>query len=165
MDLEYSITETIYRNHQREIFQIDYQFEEIVVVEAASNSSSSITKQSRERRIRTYDITVKYEKYANFANRLPFDAFVNIIRPFIMGFYEGDELERAFQTLDHDRSGSIHVDELSSFLPILNEAINSDVLIAYIQKVDADFDGTMNYDEFRTLVLRGIGHDIIFNHI
>lgn len=169
MDLEYSVTENIHRNRQGQIVQLDYQFEETVIVEAAPSSSSSITKQSREKRNRTYDATVTREQYQNLArylaNPLPFDAFVHVLRPFIMGFYDTHELEQAFQTLDRDRSGSIHIDELSSFLPILNETINGDALKDYIRKVDVNFDGTMNYDEFRALVLRGIGRDIICNHI
>ncbi|CAF1635679.1 unnamed protein product [Adineta ricciae] len=82
-----------------------------------------------------------------------------------MGFYSSDELERAFSTLDRDRSGSIHIDELNAFLPILNDTINGDALRDYIRKVDENFDGNMNYDEFRALVLRGIGRDIICNHL
>ena len=169
MELEYSITESIHRNPQGHIVQIGYRFEELVVIETAPSSSSTITKQNRERRYRTYDATVTREQYRKLAfdsaNPLPFDAFVSVLRPFIMGYYDGDELEHAFQILDRNQSGSIHVNELSSFLTILNETVTSETLKDYVQKVDANFDGTMNYDEFRALVLRGISRDIICNQV
>ena len=170
MDLEYSVVENIHRNRAGQVVQIDYQFDETVVVETVTSGSTvSIAKQNREKRNRTYDATITREQYQNLVrnlkNPLSFDAFINVLRPFIMGFYSSDELERAFSTLDRDRSGSIHIDELNTFLPILNETINGDALRDYVRKVDENFDGNMNYDEFRALVLRGIGRDIICNHL
>ena len=170
MDLEYTVTENVHRNRSGQIVQIEYQFEETVVVETTSNpSSTTITRQNKEKRNRTYDTTVTREQYENLtrrlSNSLPFDSFITVLRPFIMGFYSSDELERAFQALDRDHSGTIHINELNSFLPVLNDTIDSDALRNYIQKVDENFDGNMNYEEFRSLVLRGIGRDIICNHL
>jgi Ca2+-binding EF-hand superfamily protein len=169
MDLDYTVTENVSRNSSGQIQQIDYVFEETFVVETPSTSSSGITKQMKEKRNRSYDVQITREQYEKFAhklsNALPFDAFINVLRPFIMGFYENDELKNAFDTLDRDQSHSIHLSELSAFLPILNEAINDDTLRDYVRKVDENFDENLNYDEFRTLVLRGIGRDIICNHL
>ena len=169
MDLEYSVTESVHRNRAGQVTQIDYLFEETVVIETPSSSSSGITRQNREKRNRTYDVSIQREQYQtlarSLANTLTFDAFLDVLRPFIMGYYTNNELERAFYTLDQDRSGTIHLDELSSFLPILNETITSTGLRGYVLKVDENFDGRMNYDEFRSLVLRGIGRDIICNHL
>ncbi|CAF0913599.1 unnamed protein product [Rotaria sp. Silwood1] len=169
MDLEYTVTESTHRNDRGQIIQIDYQFEETVVVETASSSSSSITRQNREKRNRIYDATITRSQYQNLArhlsNPLPFEAFVDVLRPFIMGFYSSDELQRAFHILDRDHSGSIHINELGSFLPILNDTIDAEALKNYVRKIDQNFDGKMNYDEFRALVLRGIGRDIICNHV
>ncbi|CAF0806814.1 unnamed protein product [Rotaria sp. Silwood1] len=169
MDLEYTVTESTHRNDRGQIIQIDYQFEETVVVETASSSSSSITRQNREKRNRIYDATITRSQYQNLArhlsNPLSFEAFVDVLRPFIMGFYSSDELQRAFHILDRDHSGSIHINELGSFLPILNDTIDAEALKNYVRKIDQNFDGKMNYDEFRALVLRGIGRDIICNHV
>ena len=82
-----------------------------------------------------------------------------------MGFYLNDELKQAFQVLDKDQSGTINIEELTSFLPVINEYATTDALKNYIKKVDQNTDGTLNYDEFRTLILKGIGRDIICNHI
>lgn len=170
MDLEYTITETVHLNKSGEIIKIDYEFDETIVLESSTEATSgSIGRQNREKRNRTYDVTISREQYQELtrqlSNGLLFDAFVNVLRPFIMGYYDQDELERAFSALDHDHSGSIHVKELSSFLPILNETVNSEALDTYVRKVDENFDGHLSYDEFRSLVLRGIGRDIVCNHL
>ena len=170
MDLDYTITESVHRDRSGQVTQIDYLFEETVLIETPNTSSSnSITRQNREKRSRTYDISIQREQYQqlarSLADTLQFDAFVDVLRPLIMGYYVSNELERAFYTLDRDRSGTIHVDELSSFLPILNDTITTEALRSYMRKIDENFDGRMNYDEFRSLVLRGIGRDIICNHL
>ncbi|CAF2762669.1 unnamed protein product [Rotaria sp. Silwood2] len=140
-NLEFTATETITRNNGQ-INQIHYQFEEFTV----KNVSLGITN--------------KQERLT-----LSFDNFVPVLRPFIMGYYQHDELKQAFQVLDRDCSGSIHIDELTRFLPIINEYTTSDTLKNYIRKVDINTDGNLNYDEFRSLVLKGIGRDVICNHI
>jgi Ca2+-binding EF-hand superfamily protein len=169
MDIDYTVTENVHRNRSGQILQVDYVFEETSIVETPISSSSTIARQGREKRNRTYDASVTRQQYETLArqisNALSFDAFVNVLRPFIMGFYANDELEKAFQTLDRARSGKIHIEELGSFLPILNGTVTGKVLRDYVRKVNEKFDGTMNYDEFRTLVLRGIGRDIICNHL
>jgi Ca2+-binding EF-hand superfamily protein len=169
MEVEYTVTENVHRNRTGQVVQIDYEFDETTIMDTGAAPSTGITRQAKEKRNRTYDATITRQQYETLAhqisNALSFDAFINVLRPFIMGFYVNDELEKAFNTLDRDRSGTIHLDELSSFLPILNDTVKGDVLRDYVRKVDENFDGTMNYDEFRTLVLRGIGRDIICNHL
>ncbi|CAF3307576.1 unnamed protein product [Rotaria socialis] len=170
MDLEYTVIETVHQNNAGQVTKINYEFDETVATEAStSSSSSSIARQNKEKRNRTYDVTITREQYQGMAkqlsNALSFDAFVSVLRPFIMGYYKDNELERAFSTLDRDRSGSINVKELNSFLPILNETANGEALNAYVRKVDDNFDGNLSYNEFRSLVLRGIGRDIICNHL
>lgn len=167
-DLEYTVTETVHRNGAGQIVKIDYEFDETITIEA-SGTTTGMARQNKEKRNRSYEATIAREQYETLArqlsNALSFDAFVDVLRPFIMGHYTNDELERAFKTLDNDRSGSIHLDEFSSFLPILNEQVTNEALTDYVRKVDENFDGNLNYDEFRSLVLRGIGRDIICNHL
>ncbi|CAF4245826.1 unnamed protein product, partial [Rotaria magnacalcarata] len=66
---------------------------------------------------------------------LSFDDFVQVLRPFMMGFYRNRELEQAFGILDKDHSGSIHIDELNVFLPIINQYATGDTLKSYVRKV------------------------------
>ncbi|CAF0919072.1 unnamed protein product [Adineta steineri] len=163
MDLEFSVTETITRNNNF-INQIHYQFEEF----SFENTSNGITNK-KERRSRIYDTIITRKQYniltRNTRNALLFDNFIIVLRPFIMGYYQDDELTRAFRVLDKDHSGSVNVEELANFLPIINEFATTEALTNYIKKVDINTDGTLNYDEFRSLILKGIGRDIICNHL
>ncbi|CAF1050055.1 unnamed protein product [Didymodactylos carnosus] len=163
MNFEYTVTETLISTPDQ-ILQIDYQF-----VETTVESVQFGLTRKQEQRNRTYDATITRKEYQKIAkdvpNALPFDQFVEVLRPFIMGHYGSNELERAFRILDRDHSGSIHLDELANFLPILNGNATSDALKTYVRKVDQNFDGNMNYDEFRALILRGIGREIICNHL
>ncbi|CAF3992889.1 unnamed protein product [Rotaria sp. Silwood2] len=119
MNLEFTATETITRNNGQ-INQILYQFEEFTV------ENVSLAKL--------------------IPDALSFDNFVLVLHPFIMGYYQHDELKQAFQVLDRDCSGSIHIDELARFLPIINEYATSDTLKNYIRKVNINTDENLNYD-------------------
>lgn len=162
MDLEFSVTEIIH-GRKDYVREIHYQFEEF----SFENITNGITN-IKQRRSRIYDTVITRGQYnsraANLRSVLSFDKFLLILRPFIMGYYQGTELEEAFRVLDKDRSGTINIEELACFLPIINESATTDALKAYIKKVDINSDGTLNYDEFRTLILKGIGRDIICNH-
>jgi Ca2+-binding EF-hand superfamily protein len=163
MDLEFSVTETITRNYGN-INQIHYQFEEF----SFEITSNGITNK-KERRSRIYDTNITRQQYnflaTDIRNALSFDYFLLVLRPFVMGFYQNDQLKRAFSILDKNHSGTINIDQLARFLPIINEYATTDVLINYIKRADIDTDGNLNYDQFRTLILKGIGRDIICNHI
>ncbi|UJR14411.1 hypothetical protein I4U23_001408 [Adineta vaga] len=163
MNLEFTVTETVTR-HFGQINEIDYEFEEVTV----ENVSLGLTSK-KERRMRTYNANIQRDQYnrliTHTTNALSFDDFILVLRPFIMGFYDQFELEQAFAILDEDNSGSIHIDELSGFLTIINQYVTSIALQNYIRKVDINADGNLNYDEFRSLILKGIGRDIICNHL
>jgi len=171
MDLEFTITENLHRNRNGQIMQIAYEFEETCIVQADQTSleaGAGIIRHNRLKRNRTFGTVVTREQYPNHASRLEiplsYDDFVTVLRPFIMGFYAADELETAFKTLDRGQSGSIQLNDLNSFLRVLNDTIDTKALYEYMRKVDTDFNGKLNYFEFRSLVLRGIGRDIICNH-
>jgi Ca2+-binding EF-hand superfamily protein len=168
MDIEYTITETTSRNRSGQPVKISFQFDETTMVTAAS-PSSGITKQSKDKRTRSYEWSITREQYDSLVAKLrqpmTFEAFVAALRPIIMGHYRNTELERAFAALDRNQSGTIDVEEFNVILPILNESINANDLNEHIRKVDENFDGELDYNEFRALVLRGIGRDIICHHI
>src|SRR5690348_7007470 len=105
MDLEFTVTETITRHHGQ-LDEINYDFEEVHV----ESVSLGIT-QKKERRSRIYTASITRRQYHQIAQSVPdaltFDEFVQVLRPFILGFYEKYELEHAFSILDRDRSGTI----------------------------------------------------------
>ncbi|CAF2832224.1 unnamed protein product [Rotaria sp. Silwood2] len=159
MDLEYTVTETI-TTLSDSVMEINYEFEEITIENVKRGVS---TKQ--ERRSRTYAANITRAHYDSLIRRTPgalsFDNFVHVLRPFMMGFYGRNELEQAFSILDKDGSGSIHVNELSIFLPVINESATSDMLKSYINQVYTNIEDSLNYDEFRALILKGIGREIL----
>ncbi|CAF1209616.1 unnamed protein product [Rotaria sordida] len=167
MDLEYTVTETMYRNHSGQIIKIEFQFDESTTMVLGS-TSSSMSRQNQEKYYRSYQWSITRDQYELRINRLQkpitFDAFVNSLRPIIMGYYKNNELKRAFAILDSDQSGAINIKEFSDILMILNNSVDVNVLAEYIKQVDENFDGELNYEEFQALILRGIGRDIICNH-
>ncbi|CAF3202260.1 unnamed protein product [Rotaria socialis] len=163
MNLEFTVTEAIVHS-LGVINEIRYEFEEFTV----EYVSAGITNK-KEKRSRTYDTNITRKEYNKLAEQyhygLSFDNFIVVLRPFMMGFYQNDELEQAFRILDKNNSDSIDVDDLANFLPIINEYATSDTLKNYIKKSDFNFDENLSYDEFRSLILKGIGRDMICTHI
>ncbi|CAF1681154.1 unnamed protein product, partial [Didymodactylos carnosus] len=110
MNLEFTVTETITR-HNGIINEIYFEFEEFIV----GNTSVGITNK-KERRSRISEAGITRNEYNKLAkNPLSFDNFILVIRPFIMGYYENDELKQTFQILDNNKSGSIDINELANF--------------------------------------------------
>jgi Ca2+-binding EF-hand superfamily protein len=98
-------------------------------------------------------------------DKFSFDNFVCILRPIMMGTYVDNELQEAFDLLDKDQSGTIDLDELADFLPIIRSDITKKTLLHYVRKVDSNTDEKLNFHEFTDMILRGIGRDIICGHI
>lgn len=163
MDLEYSVTETM-RYFGGKVSELNYEFEEITVETVAIGLTTK-----NERFSRLYSTRVSRDQYNVLSQiisvSLPFDEFVKVLRPFMLGFYSGEELEQAFNILDQDNSGTIHIDELGIFLPIVNRYANGETLRSYIRKVHSEVQNSLTYDEFRALILRGIGRDILCNNL
>jgi Ca2+-binding EF-hand superfamily protein len=164
MTLEYSVTESITRLDGT-ITAISYEFEEFNVAHAAS----SITRSS-ERRSRIFDVQATRQQYNQSikqnAGLLSFDNFVLVLRPFMMGYYLNDELEQAFKILDTNKAGHINIDKLVSFLPIINEHVTIDSLKQYVKNINYDNPiEDLTYDDYRTLILKGVGREIICHHI
>jgi hypothetical protein len=164
MDLEFNITETITRSYGK-INKIDYQFGE-VSVKYLSVGMGNLT----ERHSQISDISIERKQYNQLAKRTPnslsFDQFITVLRPFMMGYYQHDQLEQAFQVLDEDQLGIIHIKQFLTFFTIIDGCITTDTIKEYIQKFDINNKNEyLNYDQFRTFVLKGIGRDIIFKQI
>ncbi|CAF2619655.1 unnamed protein product [Rotaria sp. Silwood2] len=163
MNLEFTVTESITR-YSGIINEIQYEFEEFTI----EKSSLGMTNK-REKRSRIYNATIKRKDYNILTRYIPdalsFNDFILVLRPFVMGYYQNDDLIKAFQILDKNHSGSIDIDDLANFLPIINEYATIDTLKNYIRKSDFNFNGSLNYDEFRSLILRGIGREMICIHV
>ncbi|CAF1088661.1 unnamed protein product [Rotaria sordida] len=119
---------------------------------------------------RNYSVSVKRQVYERIAARtqkpaLPFDKFVKVLKPFMIGSHAADDIPEAFRLLDSDHSGTIDVGELATFMPVIVPDANPYMLLHHIQKVDKNSDYKLNLTEFTALINRGIGRDIALGRI
>ncbi len=118
------IHENIQYNQNGEIYGVEYVYEEL----------NEITNE-----IKRYHAILKKDDYQNMIKHLqkssfPFETFIQIFRPFIMGKYAIESIDQAFALLDQDKSGNIDITELSSFIPLIRNDANPHQIIDYIQK-------------------------------
>jgi Ca2+-binding EF-hand superfamily protein len=168
INLCYSVTESIYRRYGR-IIKLIYDYEES---QEQTELNLLTHEQDHSRQYRHYQATIKRDEYEWMIqtymfdkDKLPFDSFVRILRPIMMGTYVGNELEEAFNLLDKDQSGTIDIDELADFLPIIHSDVTKEALLDYVGKVDVNSDQKLSFDEFTDMILRGIGRDIVCGHV
>ncbi|CAF3462180.1 unnamed protein product [Rotaria socialis] len=160
--LNYTVSETIDRRDGK-IFEVTYVYEE---TEKEDQDLIQAKKTGKARRFRWSIKREDYEEMATIGikDALPFDSFVSVLRPFMMGTYSPDSIKEAFKLLDKDGSGTIDIDELTAFVPFIQPSVTKDVLSYYIEQVDTNDDSQLNLDEFTDLVLRGIGREIVCHH-
>jgi Ca2+-binding EF-hand superfamily protein len=164
--LQYTVTETVHRR-RGQIVEIIYQYEESR--QGASENSMQIKKEMLSRH---YTANITRDEYQRIANQLqssrsvlPFDSFLRILRPFMMGSYANNEIHEAFCLLDRNLSNTVDLDEFLAFLPVIDPFITKETLMNHIAKVTNNRDRQMNIDEFHQLILRGIGRDIVCGHV
>ena len=162
MNLEYSVTERI-RLFNGRIVEIEYEFEELMI-----ERSSTETSNRQERRTLTYQTHVTRNNYNEYRENqeqaLIFDDFISILRPFLFGYYQGEQLKEAFALLEHDEH--IRLEQLEDVLLVLDSTFTIERLKLYLQTNQIDIDNdTLNYQQFRTIILKGIGRDVICHHI
>ena len=114
---------------------------------------------------KTYNISVKradFDRFATLCNKpmLPYDQFLKVLRPFMMGKHAEADIPEAFRILDTDHSGTIDIGELAAYMPIIVPDANPYVLLHHVQKVDKNSDYKLNLSEFTDLIKQGIGRDI-----
>lgn len=119
---------------------------------------------------RNYRITVKRQDYERLAATitkptLPFDKFVKVLKPFMIGQHAAAEIPEAFNLLDSDHSGTIDIGELAAFIPVIVPNGNPYMLLHHIQKVDKNNDLKLNLAEFTDLINKGIGRDIALGRL
>ncbi|CAF0972714.1 unnamed protein product [Rotaria sp. Silwood1] len=163
-DLQFTVRETIYRQHGR-IVEIDYQYDEIKTEQVEENMQVRQEKLEKH-----YQATIKRDEYERIANTcqrdvLSFDKFIQIIQPFMMGTYTTDEILEAFRLLDKNYSKTIDLDELSAFIPVIHPNMTKETVLSYIMKVTQYGKQEINFNEFIQMVLQGVGRDIVCGHV
>ncbi|CAF2521737.1 unnamed protein product [Rotaria sp. Silwood2] len=119
---------------------------------------------------RNYRVSVKRQDYERLAATiqkptLPFDQFIKVLKPFIIGPHAVDDVPEAFRLLDADHSGTIDIGELAAFMPVIVPDANPHMLLHHIQKVDQNSDYKLNLAEFTAFINRGIGRDVALGRI
>ena len=153
--IEIGIHENIEYNQTGEVSGVEYVYEE---------------REEQTNQIKRYHAILKSDEYYQMAkssqkHALPFETFIRIFRPFMMGKYAIPDIPGAFSLLDHDKSGHIDTHELSSFIPLVRPDASPHLILHYLLKNDLNQDCQLNYQEFERLILSGIGRDIIIGKI
>ncbi|CAF0995072.1 unnamed protein product [Rotaria sp. Silwood1] len=146
---EFQVEEILRRNRAFQIVEAKYQYQE-----CNSNDEERIygVKVSRQ----------TYEKLAATISKptLPFEKFVKILRPLMMGVYATADIPGAFYLLDSDNTGTIDINDIAAFMPIIVTGASPHMLLDIIQKVDQNRDYKLNLAEFTNLIKKGIGREI-----
>jgi len=129
-----------------------------------------VYNETRNGDTRKYQVLVKrqdYERLAGAINKptLPFDEFVKVLRPFMLGQHAEADIPEAFRLLDTDQSHTIDIGELAAFMPVIVPDGNPYMLLHHIQKVDKNNDYKLNLAEFTALINGGIGRDITLGRL
>ncbi|CAF0960686.1 unnamed protein product [Rotaria sordida] len=146
---EFQVEEILRRNPAYQIVEAKYQYQE-------RNSNG---------KERVYGVKVSRQAYEELAATiskptLPFDKFVKVLRPLMMGTHAAAYIPGAFNLLDSDNTGTIDISEIAAFMPVIVPGASPHMLLRIIQKVDQNRDYKLNLNEFTNLVKRGIGREI-----
>ncbi|CAF2907620.1 unnamed protein product [Rotaria sp. Silwood2] len=93
---------------------------------------------------------------------VPFDDYSTVVRVFMMGPHAAADIPAAFRILDRDGSGTIDLMELARFASIYSPSATPSKILSYIRRVDRNSDDKLNLAEFTSLIMSGIGHDLVF---
>ncbi|CAN1215357.1 Calmodulin-like protein 3 [Linum perenne] len=87
------------------------------------------------------------------------EEFKILYRNMTAGCGKEEELKEAFEVFDGDKDGLITVEELGSVLSSLGmkEGKKMEDCKEMIRRVDVDGDGMVNFDEFKTMMMRNGG--------
>ncbi|CAF1209818.1 unnamed protein product [Rotaria sp. Silwood1] len=143
------IDEVLHRDSIGRIVEAEYHYKETYANGEASNYRVAVKRSEYERSAATTQKPT-----------LPFQQFLKVLRPFMMGRHAADDIPEAFRLLDRDYSGTIDIGELAAFMPVIVPNANPYMLLHHIQKVDKNCDYKLNLQEFTDLIKRGIGRDI-----
>jgi len=147
------VDETVHLDGGR-IVEVNYVYNEKHANGETRNYCVAVTRQG-------------YEKIAATIKKptLPFDSFVKVLRPFMMGHHAAENITEAFHLLDSDHSGTIDIGELAAFMPAIVPDANPYLLLHHVQKADKNCDYKLNLEEFTALIKQGVGRDIALGRL
>lgn len=126
--------------------------------------------ESQGSRIGKQTISYTREAYKRLANEtlkkaLPFDDATKVLHAFMQGSFASDtEIHEAFNALDKNRSGTINLQELAAFTPVMAPNCKPETLMTFVAKVDRNSDYKLDFSEFTNLVKKNFGREIALKH-
>lgn len=75
----------------------------------------------------------------------------------VIGEQEIEKLWQAFKVLDADGNGAISAEELGVIIRSLGQNLTEKGLRELIGEIDVDSSGTINFEEFKTLMVAKVG--------
>ncbi|KAJ0164890.1 Calmodulin [Colletotrichum tanaceti] len=85
---------------------------------------------------------------------IDFNEFLNLMAQKVQIGDAEEELKNAFKVFDRDGSGTISAEELRHVLTSLGENMTPAEIDEMIQMADKDGDGSIDYDEFASIMMR-----------
>lgn len=104
-----------------------------------------------------------------FGEDLSFDQFCDILIPVITGG-ESDQHDDysiwlAFRSFDKNGDHYIQTDELETLMRIIGKSVSRERIRSFIDKVDWDYNGKLDYNEFREFIVRGYARELLMMDI
>ncbi|CAF1494705.1 unnamed protein product [Adineta steineri] len=163
-NLDYTVSESVDRRDDK-VIEVAYDYEK----KGTEEVQDVIYEAKQKDQTGQFRWSIKRDDYEELAKlgmnkTLPFDSFVCVLRPFMMGTCTPDEINEAFRLLDQDGSGAIDIDELTAFIPFLQPSLTKDRLAYCVDKFDINNDQRLDLNEFTIMVSKGIGRDIVCDH-
>ncbi|CAI0651272.1 unnamed protein product, partial [Colletotrichum noveboracense] len=85
---------------------------------------------------------------------IDFNEFLNLMAVKVQVGDAEEELKNAFKVFDRDGSGTISAEELRHVLKSLGENMTNAEIDEMIQMADKNGDGTIDYDEFASIMMK-----------
>lgn len=71
----------------------------------------------------------------------------------------------AFHSFDKNGDNYIQADELETLMRIIGKSINPERIRYYINKADWDYNGKLDFNEFREFIVRGYARELLMMDI
>ncbi|CAF1304303.1 unnamed protein product [Adineta steineri] len=104
-----------------------------------------------------------------YGEELSFDQFCDILIPVITGG-ESDQHDDysiwlAFRSFDKNGDHYIQADEVEALIRIIGKSVTRERIRYFIDKVDWDYNGKLDYNEFREFIVRGYARELLMMDI
>ncbi|CAF3164506.1 unnamed protein product [Rotaria socialis] len=100
---------------------------------------------------------------------LPFDQFCDILIPVItageIDQHDDHSIWLTFRSFDKNNDHYIQADELETLIHVIGKIISREQIRHFIEKVDWDQDGKLDYNEFYQFIIRGYARELLMMNV